>query len=358
MAPVLATLSIILTCVTPFGAFAEGNSGTGGTDGSKVDPALVRYYLEGDVLKSAILNYLHSIDLSKVKDKSIRSVLSRAMQNQELQKDINTSGNYLLRDECPSDNAEKPLASTDFGAIGGPICFAIPRIVAEYKNLSTEDFVIRLASVAIHEHIHHFQVNSPVDNNEANEVEARKIMSHVRDTAKTAQVTTLVWAEELQDKNTYKNWWLIDFNPGTRFTLKKDIIFVSNQNTVTFTFAKDYKAPNYPATTTTTSRYTCNLIAANTSDKWRKLKTGTILTVKSVTNVGPKPQYAYQDGGRPVLFTVDHPQIQGLECSAFSVRKIDLLTPGARQAKPMDYLELQEVLKEVMDITVVEPELM
>jgi hypothetical protein len=196
-------VSIVLTVS---GSFAQasvgssnrltGGSGTGGGQPAKIDYAVITSYIHGAGLKSALLNYLNSLPLINIKDSSVASIFSILLQDQRLQKDILTPGNYVASDSCSSGTDPSSLASATFGDVGGKICFDVRKLANSYANLSEEQLLIRLASLALHEHVHHFQ--APTEDNSlllAYEDEAYSIAAYVNKTARLAQEPTLRWED-------------------------------------------------------------------------------------------------------------------------------------------------------------------
>ncbi len=83
--------------------------------------------------------------------------MTRIMANQALVNDIQTSGNYTIGTDCKDAYSNSVPASTVIGDVGGKICFNSVQIAADIQNLNQEDGMIRLAALAFHEHVHHFQ---------------------------------------------------------------------------------------------------------------------------------------------------------------------------------------------------------
>jgi hypothetical protein len=96
-------------------------------------------------------------------------------------------------DQChDSLNAEVP-ASAKIGEIGGKICFDTKKIADEFHDLSQEEVMIRLAALAFHEHVHHFQ--KPETDLKINEDEAYNLSAYVKITAKLTQIPVLKWSD-------------------------------------------------------------------------------------------------------------------------------------------------------------------
>jgi len=179
---------------------AYSSQGRGGDDPAKIDEATLTLLIKGDGLKNAMLNYLKTIDVSQIQDADIKSAFSQMLKDGALQRDIQTKNNYTLGDSClDAYNSEVPV-STELGQldkpnIGGEICFDLKKLVVAYqnKNLTEEQLMIKLASLAFHEHVHHFQVYSKSDV-QSNEESANKIAAYIQITARFVQVPLLKWS--------------------------------------------------------------------------------------------------------------------------------------------------------------------
>jgi len=190
MYPSLFIILFSLTALSP-SAHAAGGRSDGGADPRKMDAESVRLLLEDGSLKRAMQNYLSSISLSSVNNDSVRATLTRVIANGALRKDIETTGNYVIEARCHDAYDNSVAASAHIGDVGGPICFDVERLADSYRELSREEGMIRLAALAFHEHIHHFQdPKSPIEEIER---EAYRVGAYVELTAKVVQEPLLKW---------------------------------------------------------------------------------------------------------------------------------------------------------------------
>lgn len=198
--PVLISLLTALSCqgTTHIGKntaqlSTSGGEGSGGGDPFKIDKTVVQLLIDGDDLKNAMLNYLKTLPLDNVSD---LRVLQTIMKDGSLAKDIRTS-KYFAGPACKDElNLDVP-ASTELGTknapnLGGSICFDVDLLTSRYQGLSKEELMIQMASLAFHEHIHHFQDRNGDKN--ANEKEAYLVAAYVQLTAKVLQIPLLKWA--------------------------------------------------------------------------------------------------------------------------------------------------------------------
>lgn len=132
------------------------NGGRGGGDPTTNTADAIKMLITGYDLKKAMLNYLASLKIEQVSDAEVKSVFERVMANQALAKDIEAS-TYTLGDKCLDAYSNSVPASTVVGAEHAEVCFDSAKLEAELSNLSSEEMMIRLASLAFHEHIHHLR---------------------------------------------------------------------------------------------------------------------------------------------------------------------------------------------------------
>jgi hypothetical protein len=177
---------------------AEGNGGSNGGDPKVIDENSIRLLLEGDGLKNAMLNYLKTLPVDEVADPEVKKTLLNANSGGALERDIRTSDNYIVKESCEDKSGNQVPAATQLGNKGGKICFDAKRLVGQYKELSHEEMMIRLASLAFHEHIHHFQ--SDKDSDLQNEKQANQVAAYVQLTAKIVQVPLLKWFDPKSGK--------------------------------------------------------------------------------------------------------------------------------------------------------------
>ena len=171
----------------------------GGGNPQKIDAAAIELLLQGGGLKKAMLNYLSTIQVAKVSDPLIKTTFARILRDGDLQKDINVSGNYVPGASCADAFSNAP-ASAKIGEIGGEICFDTQKLAQAYSALSPEEAMIRLASLAFHEHVHHFQ--EPSTGLDANEKEAYGLAAYVQLTARVAEIPVLQWAPQENPRST------------------------------------------------------------------------------------------------------------------------------------------------------------
>ncbi len=190
-----------MSTALPFleGPAFSGSEGVGGGTPKKIDKAVIELLLQGDGLKNAILNYVRTLQVDQVSDPLTRSTFQRMLRDGALQKDISTPKNYTFGTSCKDAYSDEVPASAKIGDIGGEICFDVEKLAQDYAALSSEEMMIRLASLAIHEHVHHFQQlsNSPSEN----EDEAYRVSAYLQLTAKIEQIPLLKWSLESQTLN-------------------------------------------------------------------------------------------------------------------------------------------------------------
>jgi hypothetical protein len=157
-----------------------GDSGGGG-DLKKNNIESIKLLIKGNGLKKTMLKYLAELDASTIEDDFIQKSLTDLLKNNDLQKDI-TNSRYVVTDSCLDSFHKNVHGSTTIGKRGGDICFDLGRISSELKGLSENEQVNQLASLAIHEHVHHFQ-NKKVEL-KLNEEMAYKISAFIKNSAK------------------------------------------------------------------------------------------------------------------------------------------------------------------------------
>ena len=101
-------------------------------------------------------------------------------------------GNYVIKKVCRDTLNVEVAASAKIGDVGGKICFDAKRIASQYRNLSEEALMVRLANIAFYEHVHHFQKSS--DSLAENETEAHHLSAYVQITARLVQIPLLKWS--------------------------------------------------------------------------------------------------------------------------------------------------------------------
>jgi len=218
MSRFLVTFIVLMSVNLTFTSFSlgmDGGNGSGGADPYKIDETAIALLLKGGGLKNAMLSYLKTLPLSQVSDVSVKKTFLRLVAENGLQNDI-LSSNYTLDDSCKDAFDAQVPASAKIAERGGNICFNVKKLVDSYKGLSQEDMMIKLASLAFHEHAHHFQKNE--DSVEQNESEAYLLSAYVQITAKIVQIPLLKWTTPPPTTATPTprlSCRYQDFNPGS-----------------------------------------------------------------------------------------------------------------------------------------------
>jgi len=185
---IILTLSIAVI----FSAQAGGNSTSGGGP-EKVMEGALKLLIENDGLKQAMLNYLKTIQINKIEDAAVREKIKSMMLDENLLNDIKNS-KYNISSNCKDDYDSAVSASTQVGKLNSDICFDTEKLSKLYVGLDDENVMIKLASLAFHEHTHHFQVHSSSKEGiEKNEAEANLISGYISITAKFVQLPLLKW---------------------------------------------------------------------------------------------------------------------------------------------------------------------
>lgn len=171
--------------------FAGGNISGGGGPNSVTVGAL-KLLIEGQGLKKAMINYLLTLPVNKVEDIQVRNLFYKMLKGNSLQNDIEKS-KYLVSLSCKDSFNDLTPASTLVGQLQSDICFNTEKLVAAYKGLSEEEVMVRLASLAFHEHVHHYQ-QAKKEKMSQNEKEANRLSGYVMITAKFVQLPLLKWS--------------------------------------------------------------------------------------------------------------------------------------------------------------------
>jgi len=175
-----------------FSAQAGGNSTSGGGP-EKIMEGALKLLIENDGLKQAMLNYLKTIKIDQIEDVKVRVKMKSMMLDEKLLNDIKNS-KYGISSNCKDEYDNAVSASTQVGKINSDICFDTEKLSKLYVGLDDENVMIKLASLAFHEHTHHFQVHSPSKKGiEKNEAEANLISGYILITAKFVQLPLLKW---------------------------------------------------------------------------------------------------------------------------------------------------------------------
>ena len=188
---------------------ALADKARGGGSPSRVDEQAIRMMIQGESLKNSVINYFKTIKVEEIENAEIRQVVPRLL-SQGLLKDVKSFDNYYFGDCLDAQDSSVP-ASTEFGHkdgnqckpnIGGKICFNPNKLVSIYESegLSEEQLLIRLASLAIHEHVHHFQcVEDSTD--QKLEDQANQVAAYVQLTARLSQMPVLKWVSPMTAKS-------------------------------------------------------------------------------------------------------------------------------------------------------------
>lgn len=182
-------------------AAGGGGADVGGGSLDALTDQIVGLLIRDNSLKTSMTNYLNTLDVNQIRDdspeqRSVKKILSEVTQKGLLLQDVQTQNNYDATDgTCP----ERKLACTQIGERGGQVHFEVNRIARYFferertlgRAVSIDEIMIELASLALHEHIHHFQ--NPRTPKEQNEKDAYLIENYVKMTAKTLSIPLLRW---------------------------------------------------------------------------------------------------------------------------------------------------------------------
>jgi hypothetical protein len=183
--------------------------GPGNGNPTKVDAVVLTKMILDPAynLKASMQNYLKNLQVDKIDDAGVRTTFQR--MGGELKMDIDRTI-YETGPECRERFYPKVAAATKekdpAGAVTGigarapheqsVICFDVSEnstLLQQVKDLSYEEALKRVASLAFHEHVHHFQEDIP-SQIEANEYEAYQLAAYVRSSATFAQVPLMTWS--------------------------------------------------------------------------------------------------------------------------------------------------------------------
>lgn len=183
-----------------------GGSNGGGGDPSAVTAGAIRLLINGDGLKNAMQNYINTLPLSQIEDGQVRTLFQTLMQNNKLKQDIINSKYAEATEAKPCEDAynEAVSASTEVGKPGAEICFDIKKLAKSFGSLTEEELMVKLASLAFHEHVHHFQEFSK-EKIKQNENEANRISGYILLTARFVQLPVLKWTKPSQDSNDFQS---------------------------------------------------------------------------------------------------------------------------------------------------------
>lgn len=174
------------------GSSASGGNTSGGGNPFTVTESSIKLLITGNGLKSAMLNYLKTLPVEKIDDMTVRNLFARLLQNDFLQIDIRES-KYIASESCEDTMHGPSAASALMGKLGSDICFN-PVILAKlYQGMDDENVMVQLASLAFHEHVHHFQVGDR-KSMRRNEEDANRLAGYVQITAKFVQLPLLKWS--------------------------------------------------------------------------------------------------------------------------------------------------------------------
>lgn len=184
----------------------EGGNSSGGGGPDLVGAGALKLLIDGGGLKKAMLNYVNTLQIDQVEDQLVQAKLSMMMKANELQRDIEDSRYVFATKASPCRDAFDQMvpASTLIGRPRSPICFDIEKLVKSYKGMSEEDVMVQFASLAFHEHTHHYQKFSPKLIQE-NEDQANRIAGYVLVTAKFVQLPLLKWSKSGTDTNDFQS---------------------------------------------------------------------------------------------------------------------------------------------------------
>ena len=188
-------LSLCLCLSFLFSAASFGGPrDTGGGSPTTVTAGAIKLLIESGGLKQAMLGYVQTLPLEQVEDAQVRGLLKDLAPKSKLGHDIESSS-YVIANaslQCRDAYDQAVPASTRVGKIGSQVCFNVDKLAASYRGLGDEDLMVQLASLAFHEHIHHFQTFSQ-DAIKKNEADANRVAGYILITAKFVQLPILKW---------------------------------------------------------------------------------------------------------------------------------------------------------------------
>jgi hypothetical protein len=198
---IMKTLLIVAgLTLSAVAAYAGGDS-SGGGGPKTVKMGAIKLLLENDSLKKALLNYLSTVKKDQIEDEKVKATFGRITANNALSTDISTPHNYNYatpKQPCLDAFGKKARSSTIMGKIGAAICFDIEDLAEDYKDFSSDEVMIQLAALVLHEHVHHFQrKTNVVAEIQKNESEANHLAGYLLVTAKFVNLPLLEWTRPL-----------------------------------------------------------------------------------------------------------------------------------------------------------------
>lgn len=203
----LSTLLIFIPMLGLIPEHSQAQRVSGGGTDTGVNEQLLNSFLDPqqDILKRALTNYLNTLNEEQIGDPNIKELMRTKFKKNDLLQDIHKS-TYVIGGlgNCKDEYNNKVAASAVIGQQGGPICFDTKTLAKDYVGLDTESTLIKLASLALHEHIHHLQpaITSKSSGNrdlKISELESEgfRFSAYVLITAKSANLPTLKWTQEM-----------------------------------------------------------------------------------------------------------------------------------------------------------------
>ena len=148
-----------------------GGGGTvvgGGGNSIKIEASTVEFMLKNNKIGDALVNYLDSIDVSKMQEntqdqKIIKKAFIKIFKNKQLKSALKGGTNYTFNKGCKLvKHDQNSFACTEVGNAGSPINFETNKISELYRNINSTELMIRLASLLLHEQLHHIQAPYPL----------------------------------------------------------------------------------------------------------------------------------------------------------------------------------------------------
>lgn len=172
----------------------SGGADAGGSDMDHADIISIQTRLSDGSLKRAMLNYLRTIKVEELRNQEIKELLGKITIPQ-FENDILQSP-YYTKNKCQDEFQKSVHASSLFGKQSSPICFDTEKLTMELKSASQEESLLKLAAIAFHEHIHHFQ-SRPMNHEqiEAKEKQAYDFQVYALNTAKIFSNALPIWIE-------------------------------------------------------------------------------------------------------------------------------------------------------------------